>query len=232
MRTELENLQQQVNTLEENADLITQDIVRVMPTIVSLLSENEKNMKEFHDTRAKDQEVLRQIQTFIRQEHEILSKIIKDYGSLQHVANTISETANQQFSALAEKEKEIVTKLSQIPDSVNIRYIYGIDLKSTPVIIIMILFSVVISLGLGVLLEKDRQISDKKSYETRYRMVGLELPEVTSSIDSSYSVDPNKFHNLVIKREEEQKLKFNIKRKQKEIEDLKNTTTPKIKRKY
>lgn len=189
-------------------------------------------MKEFHDTRAKDQEVLRQIQTFIRQEHEILSKIIKDYGSLQHVANTISETANQQFSAFAEKEKEIVTKLSQIPDSVNIRYIYGIDLKSTPVIIIMILFSVVISLGLGVLLEKDRQISDKKSYETRYRMVGLELPEVTSSIDSSYSVDPNKFHNLVIKREEEQKLKFNIKRKQKEIEDLKNTTTPKIKRKY
>ncbi|RZF59513.1 hypothetical protein [Sphingobacterium corticibacterium] len=232
MRTELENLQQQVNTLEENADLITQDIVRIMPTIVSLLSENEKNMKEFHDTRAKDQEVLRQIQTFIRQEHEILSKIIKDYGSLQHVANTISETANQQFSAFAEKEKEIVTKLSQIPDSVNIRYIYGIDLKSTPVIIIMILFSVVISLGLGVLLEKDRQISDKKSYETRYRMVGLELPEVTSSIDSSYSVDPNKFHNLVIKREEEQKLKFNIKRKQKEIEDLKNTTTPKIKRKY
>src|SRR5690606_308134 len=232
MRTELENLQQQVNTLEENSDLITQDIVRIMPTIVSLLSENEKNMKEFHDTRAKDQEVLRQIQTFIRQEHEILSKIIKDYGSLQHVANTISETANQQFSAFAEKEKEIVTKLSQIPDSVNIRYIYGIDLKSTPVIIIMILFSVVISLGLGVLLEKDRQISDKKSYETRYRMVGLELPEVTSSIDSSYSVDPNKFHNLVIKREEEQKLKFNIKRKQKEIEDLKNTTTPKIKRKY
>src|SRR5690606_5238373 len=160
MRTELENLKQQVNTLEENADLITQDIVRIMPTIVSLLSANEKAMQEFHDMRAKDQEHLNQIKTFIRQEHEILSKIITDYGSLQHVANTISETANQQFSALADREKEIVSKISKIPDSVNIRHIYGIDLKSTPVVIIMILFSVVISLGLGMLSEKNRQIDN------------------------------------------------------------------------
>ncbi|MBK1442744.1 hypothetical protein JHJ32_22285 [Parapedobacter sp. ISTM3] len=220
MRTELENLQQQVNTLEENTDLITQDIVRIMPTIVSLLSENEKNMKEFHEIRVKDQEYLNQIKIFIRQEHEILSKIIKEYGSLQHVANTISETANQQFSALAEKEKEIVTKLSQIPDSVNIRHIYGIDLKSTPVIIIMIIFSVIISLGLGMLSEKNRQIGNKTSFEMRYRMVGLGLPEVTSSIDSSYSVDPDKFHDLVFKREEEQRLINSIEKKRSEIQSL------------
>ena len=43
MNTELENIQQQVSALQENTDLITQDIVRIMPTIVSLLSENEKN---------------------------------------------------------------------------------------------------------------------------------------------------------------------------------------------
>ena len=42
MNTELENIQQQVSALQENTDLITQDIVRIMPTIVSLLSENEK----------------------------------------------------------------------------------------------------------------------------------------------------------------------------------------------
>ena len=37
MNTELENIQQQVSALQENTDLITQDIVRIMPTIVSLL---------------------------------------------------------------------------------------------------------------------------------------------------------------------------------------------------
>lgn len=52
MNTELENIQQQVSALQENTDLITQDIVRIMPTIVSLLSENEKKMQEFHEMRA------------------------------------------------------------------------------------------------------------------------------------------------------------------------------------
>ena len=140
--------------------------------------------------------------------------------TIYNVANTISETANQQFSALADREKEIVSKISKIPDSVNIRHIYGIDLKSTPVVIIMILFSVVISLGLGMLSEKNRQIDNKTSYEMRYRMVGLELPEVTSSVDSSYSVDPDKFHGLVIKREEENKLLYSIERKRQEIKKL------------
>ena len=32
MNTELENIQQQVSALQENTDLITQDIVRIMPT--------------------------------------------------------------------------------------------------------------------------------------------------------------------------------------------------------
>lgn len=53
MNTELENIQQQVSALQENTDLITQDIVRIMPTIVSLLSENEKKMQEFHEMQSK-----------------------------------------------------------------------------------------------------------------------------------------------------------------------------------
>ncbi|VTP93903.1 hypothetical protein [Sphingobacterium daejeonense] len=140
MQTELENIKQQVDSLQENTDLITEDIVRIMPTIVSLLSANEKAMQEFHDMRAKDQEHLTQIKAFIKQEHDILSKIIKDYGSLEDVANRSSETTSKHLSILTEKENEIVAKVSQIPDSVKIRHLYGVDLKSTPVVIIMILF--------------------------------------------------------------------------------------------
>src|SRR5690606_6562787 len=158
MQTELENIKQQVDSLQENTDLITQDIVRIMPTIVSLLSANEKAMQEFHDMRVKEQEHLTQIKAFIKQEHDILSKIIKDYGSLEDVANRSSETTRKHLSILIKKENEIVAKVSQIPDSVKIRHVYGVDLKSTPVIIIMILSLVVISLGLGLLLEKNRQI--------------------------------------------------------------------------
>ena len=206
MRTELENLQQQVNTLEENTDLITQDIVRIMPTIVSLLSENEKNMKEFHDTRVKDQELLRQIQTFMKRENDVLSRIVKDYGSLQNLAVQIADATGQEVNRLVDKEKEIVSKLAEIPDHVKVKHHYGIDLKSTPVIIIMIILSIIISIGLGTIYEKNRQLHNRKSYEMRYRMMELELPNVTLHIDSTYSLDPNKFNDLVIKREEENKL--------------------------
>lgn len=223
MRTELENLQQQVNTLEENADLITQDIVRIMPTIVSLLSENERNMKDLHEIRAKDQELLRQIQAFMKRENDVLSKIVKDYGSLQNLAIQIADATGQELNKLVDKEKEIVSKLAEIPDQVNVRHHYGIDLKSTPLIIVMILLSIFTSLGLGTLYEKNRQLDNRKSYEIRYRMIELELPNVTSHIDSTYSIDPNKFHDLVIKREEENKLLNSINRKRQEIKDLRNT---------
>lgn len=223
MRTELENLQQQVNTLEENTDLITQDIVRIMPTIVSLLSENEKNMKEFHDTRVKDQELLRQIQTFMKRENDVLSRIVKDYGSLQNLAVQIADATGQEVNRLVDKEKEIASKLAEIPDQVNIKHYYGIDLKSTHVIIVMILLSIITSLGLGTLHEKNRQLDNRKSYEMRYRMMELELPNVTSHIDSTYSLDPNKFNDLVIKREEENKLLNSIERKRQEIENLSNS---------
>lgn len=222
MRTELENLQQQVNTLEENTELITQDIVRIMPTIVSLLSDNEKNMKDLHEIRAKDQELLRQIQTFMKRENDVLSKIVMDYGSLQDLAIQIADATEQELNRLVDKEKEIVSKLVEIPNQVNVKHHYGIDLKSTPVIIVMIVLSVIISLALGNLYEKNRQLNDRKSYEMRYRMMELELPHVTSHIDSTYSHDPNKFHDLVIKREEKQKLKYTIELKQREINELNN----------
>jgi|SRR5690606_25894252 len=155
--------------------------------------------------RAKDQEHLTQIKAFIKQEHDILSKIIKDYGSLEDVANRSSETTRKHLSILTEKENVIVAKVSQIPDSVKIRHLYGVDLKSTPVVIIMILFSVIISLGLGMLLEKDRQIGDKTSYELRYRMMTLEMPELIQEIDSIYNSNPEKL-KIWVKQEEERLL--------------------------
>lgn len=220
MHTELENLQQQVSALQENTDLITQDIVRIMPTIVSLLSENEKKMQEFHEMRSKDQELLQQIKQFIKRENDVLSKIINDYGALQDVANEISTITRQELEVLTIKEKEIVSKILEIPEQVIVKHQYGIDLKSTPLIIVMIVLSTIISLGLGVLYEKNKQLDDRKSYEMRYRMIELELPHVTSHIDSTYSLNPNKFHNLVIKREEENKLLNSIDQKRQEIKNL------------
>lgn len=177
-------------------------------------------MQEFHEMRSKDQELLQQIKQFIKRENDVLSNIIKDYGTLQDVASEISTITRQELAVLTIKEKEIVSKIAEIPDQVTVKHQYGIDLKSTPMVIVMVLLSAIISLGLGALYEKNKQLDDRKSYEMRYRMMELELPHVTSHIDSTYSIDPDKFQNLVIKREEEQKLKTTIKLKQREIKNL------------
>jgi len=156
----------------------------------------------------------------MKRENDVLSRIVKDYGSLQNLAVQIADATGKEVNRLVDKEKEIASKLAEIPDQVNVRYHYGIDIKSTPVIIVMILLSIFTSLGLGILYEKNRQLDNRKSYEIRYRMMELELPNVTSHIDSTYRSDPNKFQNLVIKREEENKLLFNVQRKRQEIEEL------------
>lgn len=66
-----------------------------------------------------------------------------------------------------------------------------------------------------------RQIGDKTSYELRYRMMTLEMPDITAHIDSAYSLNSDKFHDLVIKREEENKLLYSIDRRREEIKKLK-----------
>ena len=101
----------------------------------------------------------------------------------------------------------------------NKKFVVGFIIL-VPLIIVMIALSTIISLGLGVLYEKNKQLDDRKSYEMRYRMIELELPHVTSHIDSTHSLNPKKFHNLVIKREEENKLLNSIDQKRQEIKNL------------
>lgn len=92
--------------------------------------------------------------------------------------------------------------------------------KTRSVILIVINFLLLLS-WLNYGLEKDRQIGDKTSYELRYRMMTLEMPDITAHIDSAYSLNSDKFHDLVIKREEENKLLYSIDRRREEIKKLK-----------
>ena len=78
-------------------------------------------MQEFHEMRAKDQELLQQIKQFIKRENDVLSKIINDYGTLQDVANEISTITRQELAVLTIKEKDIVSKIAEIPDQVIVK---------------------------------------------------------------------------------------------------------------
>src|SRR5690606_36145923 len=113
-------------------------------------------MQEFHEMRAKDHELLQQIKQFIKRENDVLSKIINDYGTLQDVDNEISTITRLELTLLTIKEKDIVSMIPEIPDQVIVKHHYSIALTSTPLIIVMITLSTIISLGLGVLYEKNK----------------------------------------------------------------------------
>ncbi len=71
----------------------------------------------------------------------------------------------QNRNLLVDNEKVISSKLAETPNQVNIKHHYGIELKSTTLINVMIVFSDIISLGLGTLYEKNRQLDNRKSLE-------------------------------------------------------------------
>jgi len=57
----------------------------------------------------------------MKRENDVLSKIVKDYGSLQNLAVQIADATGQELNKLVDKEKEIVSKLAEIPDQVNVK---------------------------------------------------------------------------------------------------------------
>lgn len=220
MQTELENLKQKVDSLEENTDLITRDVAKVMPEIVSFLSANEQALKELYKKREEDVENNKGILKYIRKENDILDKIINNYGTLESVANAFTQKTNEQLSSLQHREQEIVAKISEIPKKVIVDHKHGLDLKSFPAIIIIVLLSLISSFEIGIIFQKSQDMEAYKSYKLRYRMLNLDFPRITSMIDSIFAADPDRFKNILEKREEEQRLEISIQQKQKEIKEL------------
>lgn len=222
MQTELENLKQKVDSLEENTDLITRDVAKVMPEIVSFLSANEQALKELYKKREEDAENNKGILKYIKKENDILDKIINNYGTLESVANAFTQKTNEQLNSLQHREHEIVAKISEIPKKVIVDHKHGLDLKSFPAIIIIVLLSLISSFEIGIIFQKKQDMEAYKSYKLRYRMLNLDFPRITSITDSIFSADPDRFKNILEKREEEQRLKISIQQKQNEIKELNN----------
>jgi hypothetical protein len=215
---DLENLKQQLDELQLNTDLLTRDIARMLPTIISFLDENEKLLQGFHEVREKDLETKTKLIDYIKDCNTAVDNYVRDYGNLQGLTDNIIDITQKDYLELDKKLKNFTSLVERIPAQTEVRHKHSIDFKSTKVIFTLVLLLLFSFASLGVAIGLYRNHESLKAHNVKFRMFRQEYPEIGRRIDSIYHADPDRALFILEKLEEEQRLIRSAKEKRREIE--------------
>jgi hypothetical protein len=213
-------LEQTILNVENTIDALQRELISIVPAINGSLDKNEV----FKTEVAK--EMQRLIQVIDAREKSLVS-FVKTLGpyiltieQYQEFTPIIRNAIDEAVAKMIEAEQSLLKSTEMIPKETLVKTKHSIDYKSLSIVAVLTLLSCIALFSLGQVWLMKNQLDESKSYEMRYRMIGLELPQVANSVDSLYRSDSDKFNAKVVKREEEQKLKWSIRQKQKEINEL------------
>lgn len=213
-------LEQTILNVENTIDALQRELISIVPAINGSLDKNEVFKTEVAT------EVQRLIQVIDAREKsfydfvEHLEPYFMTIKAYQELTPTIRNAIDEGVTKIGQAEKSLLKSVDLIPKETLVKTKHGIDYKSLSVVTVLTILTCIALFSLGQVWLMKNQLDESKSYEMRYRMIGLELPQVANSVDSLYSRDSEKFNAKVIKREEEQRLKWSIQQKQKEINEL------------
>ncbi|MFZ4262093.1 hypothetical protein ACFRAE_08620 [Sphingobacterium sp. HJSM2_6] len=213
-------LEQTILNVENTIDALQRELISIVPAINGSLDKNEL----FKTEVAK--EIQRLIQVIDAREKSLVS-FVKTLGpyiltieQYQEFTPIIRNAIDEAVAKIIKAEQSLLKSTEMIPKETLVKTKHSIDYKSLPIVVVLTLLSCIALFSFGQVWLMSNQLDESKSYEMRYRMIGLELPQVANSVDSLYRSDSDKFNAKVIKREEEQRLKWSIRQKQKEINEL------------
>ncbi len=218
---DFENLKQQLDELQLNTDLLTSDISRMLPTIISFLDENEKLLQGFRELREKDLETKSKLIDYVKDSNAAIDNYVRDYGNLQALTDNIIGITQKGYLGLEGKLTEFRGLVERIPTQTEVRHRHGIDFKSAKVILVVISVLVFSFASLGVAIGLYQHQQSLKAGSVKFRMLRQEFPEIGSRIDSIYHADPERAMFILEKLEEEQRLIQSAKEKRREIESAK-----------
>ncbi len=138
----------------------------------------------------------------------------------QKVGTNIEQIVDIAISKLNSTQSSLLQSVGGIPKETLVVKKHTLDYKSLPIVLILSLMATTISFGLGQFWEQRKQLAEKRSYEIRYRLMALEMPEFVYGVDSVFRRDAERFEKIVVKREEERRLLNSIERKRSEIKNL------------
>jgi len=212
-------LEQTILNIENTIDALQRELISIVPAIKVSLDKNEGFKTEVAT------EIRRLVQVIDAREKSLvdfvktLAPYILTIEQYQEFTPIIRNAIDEAVAKMTKAEQSLLKSSEMIPKETLVKTKHSIDYKSLSIVAVLTLLSCIAIFSLGQVWMMSNQLDESKSYEMRYRMIGLELPQVANSVDSLYSRDSEKFNAKVVKREEEQRLKWSIRQKQKEISE-------------
>lgn len=216
----MEQVKEKLLQIETSVDALVRDLMKVAP----MIHESNQDTVKLNENLVKG---LNRLQELIlereKQVDEFLTALTPYFLTIeqyQNIGASIDTIANTAVERLNSSKSSLLQSIDSIPKETNVVQKHTLDYKSLPIILIFSLMATIISFGLGQFWEQSKQLAEKRSYEIRYRLMALEMPEFVHDVDSIFRRDSERFEKLVIKREEEQRLIHSINNKRDEIKGL------------
>jgi len=215
----MEQIKEKLLQIETSVDAFVRELVKVAP----MIHESNQDTVKLNENLVKG---LNRLQELILEREKQVDKFltaltpyfltIEQYQNVGASIDTIANTASERLNS---SKSSLLQSIDSIPKEMHVLQKHTLDYKSIPIILIFSLLTTIIVFGLGQFWEQRKQLSEKRSYEIRYRLMALEMPEFVHGVDSVFRRDSERFEKLVIKREEEQSLINSVERKRKEIKN-------------
>ncbi|WP_149912926.1 MULTISPECIES: hypothetical protein [Sphingobacterium] len=216
----MEQIQQKLIEIEILMDTINKELLNLSPDITAKneqtanlnksLIENLNVLKDLIVSREKN------LNSFL----QALGPYFLTIDQYKGIAPAIENIINDSIEKLEVKRNSLIDSVSAIPEKTLVITKHTLDYKSLSVICIFSFLFCGILFCFGQIWILNKNLEQSNSFEVKYRMLNLEYPLVANTLDSIYRRNPEKVEETVIKKEEEQRLRWSIKEKQREIREL------------
>ncbi|MFD1167179.1 hypothetical protein ACFQ2C_16370 [Sphingobacterium daejeonense] len=216
----MEQIKQKLIEIEVLMDTINKELLTLSPDISAKNEETANLNKSLIEnlTVLKDLIIGREknLNSFL----QALDPYFLTIDQYKGIAPSIENIINDLIEKLEVKRNSLIDSVSAIPEKTLVITKHTLDYKSLSVICFFSFLFCGILFCFGQIWILNKNLEQSKSFEVKYRMLNLEYPLVANSLDSIYRRNPEKVEETVIKKEEEQRLKWSIKEKQREIREL------------
>lgn len=216
----MEQIHQKLIEIEVLMDAINKELLNLSPDIIAKNQETAQLNKSLIENLNSLKDLIVSREQNLNSFLQALDPYFLTIDQYKGISPSIESIINESIEKLELKRNSLMKSVSTIPEKTLVITKHTLDYKSLSIVCFLsfLLFGILFCFGQIWILNGN--LEQSKSYEVKYRMLNLEFPLVANSLDSIYRRNPEKVKETVIKKEEEQRLRWSIKEKQREIREL------------
>jgi tetrahydromethanopterin S-methyltransferase subunit B len=216
----MEQIQQKLIEIEVLMDAINKELLNLSPDITAKNEETAQLNKSLIENLNTLKELIVSREQNLNSFLHALDPYFLTIDQYKGIAPAIENIIHESIDKLEIKRNSLMESISIIPEKTLVITKHTLDYKSLSVLSFFSLLFCGILFCFGQIWILNKNLDQSKSFEVKYRMLNLEYPLVANNLDSLYRRNPEKVEETVIKKEEEQRLRWSIKEKQREIREL------------